>query len=138
MNELQNKKEEYVLVVDDSSDNLYLMQFILESQGYNVNLADSGQEALDKIKECQPDLILLDLMMPQMNGYEVIDHLRKDEDLPFIPVFLVTADRYTDFSDAIAAGANGVIHKPIDINELLLEVEKGLDGNSNSSLSSKQ
>ena len=137
MNELQNKKADCILVVDDSSDNLYLMQFILESHGYNVNLADSGQEALDKIKGCQPDLILLDLMMPQMNGYEVIDRLRGDEDLPFIPVFLVTADRYTDCSDAIAAGANGVIHKPIDINKLLLEVEKGLDDNSNSSLSSK-
>lgn len=133
-----NKTKERILVVDDSPDNLYLMQFVLENEGYTVGLADNGREALQKAGKCHPDLILLDLMMPQMNGYEVINRLRQDEDLPFIPVFLVTADRYTDCSDAIAAGANGVIHKPIDIDELLLEVEKCLDGNSNSSLGNKQ
>lgn len=130
MNVLQNKKEECVLVVDDAVDNLYLMQFVLESEGYTVDLADSGEQALQKVKSCQPDLILLDLMMPQMNGYEVIERLRKDRNLQSIPVFLVTADKYTDCSQAIAAGANGVIYKPIDINELLLEVENSLETKS--------
>lgn len=127
MNVLQNKKEECVLVVDDAVDNLYLMQFVLESEGYTVDLADSGEQALQKVKSCQPDLILLDLMMPKMNGYEVIERLREDNYLQYIPVFLVTADKYTDCSQAIAAGANGIIHKPIDINELLLEVENSLE-----------
>lgn len=127
MNKLKNKNQECILVVDDSPDNLYLMESILESQGYNVGLADNGQEALNKIKRFQPDLILLDLMMPKMNGYEVINRLRKDKNLPFIPIFLVTADRYTDPRDAIAAGASGVIHKPIDIDKLLLKVEKSLN-----------
>jgi CheY-like chemotaxis protein len=130
MNELQNKKSESILVVDDSIDNLYLMQFILESQGYTVGLADSGQEALSKIKGCQPDLILLDIMMPQMDGYELIHQLREDKSLPFIPVFFVTADKYTDWQEAIAAGANGVIYKPIDINELLSEVQRSLETKS--------
>lgn len=127
MNELLNKKSESILVVDDSPDNLYLMQFVLESQGYAVGLANNGQEALEKIEGCQPDLILLDLMMPQMSGYEFIHRLREDKNLLSIPVFLVTADKYTEDYDAIAAGANGVIHKPIDINELLSEVAKGLE-----------
>lgn len=126
MNVLQDKKEECILVVDDSVDNLYLMQFILESEGYTVGLADSGREALQKVKGYQPDLILVDLMMPQMNGYEVIHRLREDKSLQFIPVFLVTADKYTGIKEAIAGGANGVIHKPIDINELLTEVARSL------------
>ncbi len=131
MEDSVSKTKERILVVDDSLDNLYLMQYVLESEGYKVGLADNGWEALQKAKKCQPDLILLDLMMPQMNGYEVIDRLRQDKDLPFIPVFLVTADRYTDCSDAIAAGANGVIYKPIDIDNLLLKVENNLGDNSN-------
>lgn len=137
MNDLANQIKEHILVVDDSPDNLYLIQFFLESEGYKVGLADNGQEALQKAKKCQPDLILLDLMMPHMNGYEVIDRLRQNGDLPFIPVVIVTADRYTDYSDAIAAGANGIIHKPVDLDELLLKVEQGLDGNSHSLPSSK-
>jgi two-component system, sensor histidine kinase and response regulator len=78
MNELQSKKKECILVVDDSIDNLYLMQFILESQGYNVGLADSGQEALIKIYGNKPDLILLDIMMPQMDGYELVHGSRSN------------------------------------------------------------
>lgn len=68
-----------------------------------------------------------------MDGYEVVYQLREDESLPFIPVFLVTADRYTSWREAIAAGANGVIHKPIDINELLSEVEQTLNNKSDPS-----
>lgn len=127
MNVLQKNKQESILVVDDSVDNLYLMQFILESEGYTVGLADSGEQALQKVKRYQPHLILLDLMMPQMNGYEVIHQLREDKDLQNIPIFLITADRYTNWQQAIAAGANGLIYKPININELLLEVEKTLE-----------
>jgi CheY-like chemotaxis protein len=126
MNVLQNKKEECILVVDDSIDNLYLMQFILESEGYTVGLADSGREALEKLKGYQPSLILVDLMMPQMNGYQVIDRLRQDKSLQFVPVFLVTADKYIGVDEAIAAGANGIIHKPIDIERLLTEVARSL------------
>jgi CheY-like chemotaxis protein len=126
MNVLQNKKEKCILVIDDSIDNLYLMQFILESEGYTVGLADSGREGLEKLKGCQPSLILVDLMMPQMNGYEVIDRLRQDKNLQFIPIFLVTADKYIGADRAIAAGANGIIHKPIDIEGLLTEVARSL------------
>lgn len=131
MNKLQNQKKECILVVDDSIDNLYLMQFVLESEGYTVGLAESGYEALRKIQRCQPDLILLDVMMPQMNGYEVLHRLREDENLPFIPIFFVTADKYTDWNRAIAAGANGLIYKPIDIDALLLEVERSLQKKTN-------
>ncbi|MGF1541631.1 MAG: response regulator [Pleurocapsa sp.] len=131
---MHNKKEECILVVDDSVDNLYLMQFVLESEGYKVGLADSGREALQKVKGCLPDLILVDLMMPQMNGYEVIHRLREDKSLQLVPVFLVTADKYTGIKEAIAAGANGIIYKPIDIDELLIEVARSLQIKNDDSL----
>jgi CheY-like chemotaxis protein len=120
---MPDKKAECILVVDDSPDNLQLLQFILEDRGYRVGLADNGEEALKKAERCHPDLILLDVMMPQMNGYEVVHQLRENHNLESIPVFFVTADLYIDQKKAIAAGANGLIHKPIDIEELLSEVE---------------
>ncbi len=123
----QNSKQECILIVDDSTDNLYLMQFILETQGYKVGLANSGEQALEQVKKDHPDLILLDVMMPQMNGYEVVERLRKDKSLSSIPVFLVTADKYISNNKAIAAGANGLIYKPIDIEQLLSTVAQTLE-----------
>lgn len=127
MNTAQKTSPEQILVVDDCTDNLYLMQFILENEGYQVGVAINGKEALDKIHECQPDLILLDMMMPQMNGYEVVNRLRKDHSFSFIPIFLVTADTYISQSEAIAAGADGLIYKPINIEQLLTEIAQTLE-----------
>ena len=123
---VQNRNKESIFVVDDSEDNLYLMQFILEAQGYRVSLADNGRDALKKIAQCHPDLILLDVMMPQMDGYEVISQLRQDPTLSSIPVHLVTADKYLSKCEAIAAGADDLIYKPIEIDKLLLQVEQTL------------
>ncbi len=122
----QYKQEKCILVVDDSTDNLYLMQLILENQGYRVGTADSGEIALDRVKRCQPDLIFLDVMMPKMDGYEVVQQLREDANLPLIPIYFVTADKCTDYDQAIAAGANGIIYKPIEIDELLSQVSHTL------------
>ena len=121
------QQEKYILVVDDSADNLSLMKLMLESEGYKVDTADSGPEALRKIKKCHPSLVLLDIMMPRMNGYEVIARLRKDKSLPFIRVYFVTADKYTEERQAIAAGADGLIYKPVDLHDLLLKVGNTLN-----------
>lgn len=126
MNGTSSGVTECILVVDDCQDNLFLMQLILENQGYQVEVANSGSEALCKINCRRFDLILLDLMMPKMNGYEVIEHLRNNR-LSFIPVFLVTANKYVTRKQSIAAGANGIIYKPIDINILLSEIAKVFD-----------
>ena len=126
---IQNRNKESIFVVDDSEDNLYLMQFILEAQGYRVNLADNGRDAIKRIKECHPDLILLDIMMPQMDGYQVISQLQKNPSLSSIPVYLVTADKYVGCCEAIAAGADGLIYKPIEIDKLLSQVERTLGNN---------
>ena len=121
----QNKKS--ILIVDDSLDNLHLLQFVLETEGYNIKLANNGYEALDTVKEYQPDLILLDVMMPKMNGYEVVYHLREDKDFSFIPICLLTADKYVNSRNAIAVGANALIHKPLDIKYLLLKIKEILE-----------
>lgn len=68
----------YILVVDDLSDNLFLLQTSLEAEGYNVDTADNGSSALEKVEASPPDLILMDVMMPDMNGYEVTQQIRQN------------------------------------------------------------
>ena len=130
----QNFKD--ILVVDDSEDNLYLMQFVLEAQGYQVKTANSGKQGLNWAKQYHPDLILLDLMMPQMNGYEVIERLRNDQTTFAIPVFLVTANKYFSWTEAKTIRANGVIHKPVDIDRLLSQIAKIFQAKAKSTKSS--
>lgn len=120
------RAKERILVVDDCPDNLFLMQLILETHGYEVEVANSGREALRKVGSRRMDLILLDLMMPEMNGYEVIKHLQ-ERNLPFVPIFIVTANKYVTKKEAHAAGANDIIFKPVDINILLTKIAKFLD-----------
>lgn len=124
MDETFSENPKRILVVDDSEDNLYLMQFVLEAQGYKVELSSSGKQALDWAKHYHPDLILLDLMMPQMNGDEVIEQLRSDKATSAIPVFLVTANKCFGWTEAKTIGANGVIYKPVDFDRLMFQVTK--------------
>lgn len=112
-----------ILVVDDLVDNLFLLQTILEAEGYKVETADSGSLALAKVEDSPPDLILMDVMMPDMNGYEVTRQIRENQSLPFMPILLVTA--HEDISDiqGLALGANDFIRKPIEFDQLLERVE---------------
>src|SRR3954470_4004695 len=80
-----------ILVVDDVPDNVDILQMRLEAQGYAVATAGDGVEALEKIRELLPDLVLLDVMMPKLDGIETVKRLKADPSLPFIPVVLVTA-----------------------------------------------
>jgi class 3 adenylate cyclase len=104
-----------ILVVDDVPDNVEILQMRLENQGYEVVTAGDGVEALEKARELQPDLILLDVMMPKMDGIETVKRLKADASLPFIPVILVTAK--ADASDVIAgleSGGDDYLTKPVD------------------------
>lgn len=111
-----------VLAVDDVPDNLFLLQTILEMEGFVVDVATSGSTALHKIKTAPPDLILLDVMMPEMNGYEVTQQIRQDDSLPSIPILLITAYDEAAALRGLELGANDFIRKPIDFNELLTRV----------------
>lgn len=112
-------KVDYILVVDDLPDNYFLLQTVLENEGYQVEVADSGRAALDKIAINPPDLVLLDVMMPEMNGFEVTRRIRQNTSLPFIPVLLVTGYSEPTPADGFDAGADGFIRKPIDFDHLL-------------------
>ncbi len=108
-----------ILIVDDIDDNVVLLQTLLETEGYTVETAAGGWAALRQIKACCPDLILLDVMMPDMSGYEVIERVRNKLELLRVPIVLVTA--YNDISreEGMAMGANYLMRKPIDSDELL-------------------
>lgn len=108
-----------ILVVDDLADNSLLLQTVLEGEGYQVEVADSGRAALSKIATSPPDLVLLDVMMPEMNGFEVTRRIRQNASLPFIPILLVTGYTEPTLADGFEAGADGFIRKPIDLDVLL-------------------
>ena len=112
-----------VLVVDDLADNLLLLQTILEVEGYEVDTADNGSLALAKIAASPPDLVLLDVMMPEMNGYEVTKRVRQNDKLPFIPILLVSAQEEASMIEGLKVGANDFIRKPIDFGELLARIK---------------
>ena len=108
-----------ILVVDDHEDNVEVLRARLEARGYDVKGANSGQEALDTVAGWVPDLILLDVMMPDMDGLEVVSRLKADRKLPFIPVIMQTALDSTERMVAgLEAGADDYVTKPINFAEL--------------------
>ena len=112
-----------ILIVDDQVQNLELLEVYLASQGYDVVRATSGAEALEKLYAKAIDLILLDVMMPEINGFEVIRKVRLNAAFAQIPIILVTALRETkDRVRGIEAGCDDFISKPIDRQELLARV----------------
>jgi class 3 adenylate cyclase len=116
-----------ILVVDDNPTNIKILQTRLASAGYAVVTAADGEEALVTAREATPDLILLDVMMPKLDGIEVCKRLRADPDFPFTPIILVTA--LSESKDVIAgleAGADEYLTKPIDHGALLARVRSML------------
>lgn len=108
-----------ILVVDDDELNVKLLSALLSSKGYVVTTAFNGREAVEKVYESHPDLILLDIMMPEMDGYEVTSKLKADPSTEGIPIILVTAlTGEDDKKKGLAAGADEFINKPIDGPEL--------------------
>ncbi|MEQ9549577.1 MAG: hybrid sensor histidine kinase/response regulator [Coleofasciculus sp. G3-WIS-01] len=119
---LPEPKIDRILAVDDAPDNLFLMQTILETEGYELNLVEDGRSALATVEKSPPDLILLDVMMPQMDGYEVTRRIRENSSLPFIPILLITAYEQSSAIEGLDAGADDFIRKPVDVGELLARV----------------
>ena len=111
-----------VLVVDDLSANLRLMQAVLEPRGHRVILASSGAEALEVLGREEVDIVLLDILMPDMDGYEVCRRIRADERTAFLPVVMVTASGDQEKVNAIDAGADDFVAKPFAQPELLARV----------------
>ncbi len=111
-----------ILVVDDTPQNIRLLDAILSARGYAVLAATSGQEALQIVAADKPDLILLDIVMPGMDGYEVCRRIREDAATRLLPVVMITASGDLERVKAIEAGADDFIPKPINQQELLARV----------------
>lgn len=114
-----------ILIVDDDDNNRQLLGIMLAPEGYLLFTAASGEEALDSVAESPPDLILLDVMMPHMDGYQVVTELKRDIATKHIPIILLTAmdDRDARTRGKIA-GAQGFLRKPVDRATLCLTVSK--------------
>ncbi len=110
------------MVVDDTPDNCLLIQAILQDEGYEVELSESGKDALAKIDRSPPDLILLDVMMPGMDGFEVTRRIRQNPALPFMPILLTTAYDQPSVAQGLDLGADDFIRKPVHFDELLARV----------------
>lgn len=113
----------YILVVDDLADNRFLLKAILEAEGYNVEVASNGATALAQAEAMPPKLMLLDVMMPDMSGYEVTQRIRQSTKLSSLPVVLITAYGREDATIGKAAGANDYICKPFDFDELIQRIQ---------------
>jgi putative two-component system response regulator len=108
-----------VLIVDDEYAGRETLQSVLEGEGYTLEMAENGMQALEKARALLPDVILLDVMMPGMTGYEVCEHIRNDPHLAEIPIVILTAlDDRDSMLTALKAGADDFISKPFDRFEL--------------------
>jgi class 3 adenylate cyclase len=122
MSDAVAEDEPVVLVVDDLDTNVRLMQAVLSPRGFRVLTASSGPDALDVLERQDVDLVLLDVLMPGMDGYEVCRRIRADEKTAFLPVVMVTASGDQEKLHATEAGADDFVTKPFDHAELLARV----------------
>jgi two-component system, sensor histidine kinase and response regulator len=122
------KNEEYnILVVDDNQDNRQILATRLKRRGYNVDMAEDGHVALQKVDDQRFDLVILDIMMPGIDGFEVLTSLRKTYSLAELPIIMATAkDDSTDVVNALKLGANDYVTKPIDFPVLIARVQTAL------------
>jgi DNA-binding response OmpR family regulator len=114
-----------ILIVDDEPSIVVPIQFLMEQQGYNVMVAENGESALDIIYKYKPDLILLDIMLPRIDGYEVCEIVRLDPRYRDIKIIFLTAKgREVEIAKGLALGADAYITKPFSNTELVSKVKE--------------
>ncbi len=121
-----------ILVVDDEIYIVHILEFSLTMEGYNILTAFDGEEALRVIEQERPDLVVLDIMMPKLDGYEVCRRLRKDERFSALPVILLSAKgRSIDREVGLQAGADDYITKPFSPRKLIEKIRELLEREEN-------
>jgi len=112
------------LIIEDNENNMYLISFLMENHGHQVTKAYDGQTGVEMAKAGQHDLILLDIQLPKMNGYEVAKELRRDDSIRDVPIIAITSYAMPgDQEKALDAGCTGYIKKPINPDTFVAEVE---------------
>ena len=123
-----------ILIVDDEPSIVVPIQFLMEQQGYNVLVAENGEDALDVIYKYKPDLILLDIMLPRIDGYEVCEIVRLDPEYRNIKIIFLTAKgREVEIAKGLALGANAYVTKPFSNTELVAKVKELLENSNENS-----
>jgi DNA-binding response OmpR family regulator len=120
------KVKKRVLLVDDERSILKVLSIKLRISGYDVVTASSGKEALDVIGSACPDVMLLDVIMPGMDGFKVLEKIRTSSELPII----VFSARPENAQKALSLGANDFLAKPLDVDDMIKRIEQLLDHNS--------
>ncbi|MCX5749662.1 MAG: response regulator [Candidatus Saganbacteria bacterium] len=116
-----------ILIVEDVEDHLEIVKIILEQYNYNILTAANGRSGLETVQKKLPDLIILDVMLPEMNGYEVCKAIRADQHTRVIPVIMLSVkSNPEDIEAGYKAGANEYITKPFNLEELVKKVKKHL------------
>jgi two-component system cell cycle response regulator DivK len=116
-----------ILVVEDQEDNRQILRDLLGNAGYELTEAENGEEAIAAVAKRRPDLILMDIQLPVMDGYEATRRIRTNPDLKSVPIIAVTSYALTGDEDkAIAAGCNGYVSKPYSPRDLLAKVRSYL------------
>ena len=117
-------KKHKILIVEDNQENMDLLVYFLRPQGYEIVGVNDGLSAVHKVEEDPPDIILLDIMLPKMDGYEVCGKLKNDPETKFIPIIMLTAlKELKDKVRALEVGADDFISKPFENVELLARVK---------------
>jgi DNA-binding response OmpR family regulator len=119
----------HILIADDEPNILISLEFLMRREGYTVRVARDGQEAMDAMLAQQPDLVLLDVMMPRKTGFDVCREVRAHSTLKGTPILMLTAKgRDTDVAQGLSLGANAYMTKPFSTKELVDKVREILEG----------
>lgn len=114
-----------ILIVDDEPNIVISLEFLMEQSGYEVAIARNGEEALEKIASFEPDLVLLDIMLPLLNGFEVCQRIRENPQWNRTKVIMLSAKgREIDVSKGIALGADAYVTKPFSTKDLIAQVQR--------------
>jgi two-component system cell cycle response regulator len=117
---VSNPQQKRILVIDDDAMNREVMEAFLQAEKYSVNLAYDGQQGISKATEWLPNLIILDIRMPDMTGFEVCEKLKQESKTAHIPIMIVSGfDAQEDHDRGIAVGAAGFLTRPFDADDLL-------------------
>ncbi|MFH2093077.1 MAG: response regulator [Pseudomonadota bacterium] len=112
-----------LLIIEDNAQNFYMMRFLLEKNGFTVIGAENGRKGIEKAMECKPKVILLDIQLPEMDGYAVARELKKHPELDQVPIIAVTSYAMVgDREKIMEAGATGYIEKPINPDTFVAEI----------------